>query len=111
MFVIEGVVGARIGDEEFICGPGAYLNKPRGLPHTMWNTGPDPARVMEITTPGGLEAFVEGIAGILAGGGPSDRRTLSEHAAKYDTGFVMDWVPELERKYKVRLRGGTGEKP
>lgn len=108
MFVIEGVVGARIGDEEFTAGPGAYLNKPRSVPHTMWNASPDPARVMEITTPGGLEAFVEGIAEILSGGESPDRRTLSEHAAKYDTTFVLDWVPELERKYKVRLMGGAG---
>lgn len=108
MFVIEGVVGARIGDDEFTAGPGAYLNKPRGVPHTIWNAGPDPARVMEITTPGGLEAFVEGIAGILTGGESPYRRTLSEHAAKYDTTLVMDWVPELERKYKVHLMGGTG---
>jgi len=74
----------------------------------MWNAGREPARVMEITTPGGLEAFVEGIAGILSGGGSPDRRTLSEHAAKYDTTFVMDWVPELERKYKVHLMGAEG---
>lgn len=111
MFVIEGLVGARIGDDEFTAGPGAYLNKPRGVPHTMWNVGPDPARVMEITTPGGLEAFVEGIAGILSGEGSPDRRTLSEHAAKYDTTFVMDWVPELERKYKIHLMGGAGSRP
>lgn len=111
MFVIEGVVGARIGDEEFTARPGAYLNKPRGVPHTMWNAGPDSARVMEITTPGGLEAFVEGIAGILWGGGSPDRRTISEHAAKYDTTLVMDWVPELERKYKVHLMGGAASRP
>ena len=66
---------------------------------------------MEITTPGGLEAFVEGIAGMLLGGRSPDRRTLSEHAAKYDTTFVTAWVPELERKYKVRLMGGGGGRP
>jgi len=111
MFVIEGVVGARIGDDEFNAGPGAYLNKPRGIPHTIWNASLDPARVMEITTPGGLEAFVEGIARILSGEESPDRGTLSEHAAKYDTTFVMDWVPALERKYKVRLMGGAGGRP
>lgn len=68
MFVIEGVVGARIGDDEFAAGPGVYLNKPRAVPHTMWNAGPDPARVMEITTPGGLEAFVEGLPGYFRAG-------------------------------------------
>ena len=109
MFVIEGMVGARIGGDEFTAGAGAYLNKPCGVPHTMGNAGPDPARVMEITTPGGLEAFVEGMARILSGGGSPDR--LSEHAAKYDTTFVMDWVPELEGKYGVRLMGAERGAP
>ncbi len=105
MYVIEGVVGARIGDHEFVTGPGAYFNKPRGVPHTFWNAGTDPARVMEITSPGGLEKFVEGLAEILLTGGPPDPQKLAEYAAKYDTTFVMNWVPELERKYNVHMMG------
>ena len=42
-FVIEGEIGVRIGDRVFTAGPGAYVVKPRGVPHTFWNCGPAPA--------------------------------------------------------------------
>jgi mannose-6-phosphate isomerase-like protein (cupin superfamily) len=43
-YVLEGTVGARVGDHEVIAGPGSYLIKPRGFMHTFWNAGPGPAR-------------------------------------------------------------------
>ncbi len=52
-FVISGTVGARIGDRVLDAGPGAYLAKPRGIPHAMWNATSDPARVAEILSPQG----------------------------------------------------------
>ena len=31
--------------------------KPRGIPHTMWNAGTEPARLIEVYAPGGFELF------------------------------------------------------
>jgi uncharacterized cupin superfamily protein len=39
-YVLEGTIGARVGDREVVAGPGSYLIKPRGLMHTFWNAGP-----------------------------------------------------------------------
>ena len=41
-YVLEGTIGARVGDHEVAAGPGSYLFKPRGLMHTFWNVGPGP---------------------------------------------------------------------
>jgi len=64
--VLSGTVGARIGDRVLEAGPGAYLIKPRGTPHAMWNAASVPAKVAEILSPGGLEGYFEELAPILA---------------------------------------------
>ena len=45
--VVEGTVRVRVGDRELEAGPGAYLVKPRGMAHAMWNAASVPARVVE----------------------------------------------------------------
>src|SRR3954447_20664601 len=34
-YVLEGTIGARVGDREVVAGPGSYLIKPRGLMHSF----------------------------------------------------------------------------
>ena len=41
-YVFEGTIGARVGDQETVAGPGSYVIKPRGLMHSFWNAGPGP---------------------------------------------------------------------
>ncbi len=57
--VLSGAVGVRVGDRVLEAGPGAYLVKPRGTPHAMWNAASGPATVVEILSPGGLESYFE----------------------------------------------------
>jgi mannose-6-phosphate isomerase-like protein (cupin superfamily) len=47
-WIIEGRVGALLGDEVLYGGPGDFLFKPRGQWHTFWNAGDEPARILEI---------------------------------------------------------------
>jgi uncharacterized cupin superfamily protein len=47
-FVIEGEIGVLMGEETFRAQAGSYVLKVRGVPHTFWNPGPNPARVLEI---------------------------------------------------------------
>ena len=76
-YVLEGTIGARVGDREIVAGPGSYVIKPRGLMHTFWNAGPGPARLLEVIAPAGFETyFIE-----LAEAGDPGRR--QELAAKY----------------------------
>lgn len=56
-FVIEGRLGALLGDEVVYAEPGDFVFKPRGQWHTFWNAGDEPARILEIISPAGFEDF------------------------------------------------------
>lgn len=55
-FIVEGEVSYRLGDDEYVARSGDLVIKPRGQWHTFWNATDEPARVLEMITPGGLEA-------------------------------------------------------
>jgi quercetin dioxygenase-like cupin family protein len=57
LYVLEGEMHARVGDEVVKATPGSWVLKPRRIRHTMWNAGPEPARIIELYTPGGFELF------------------------------------------------------
>jgi quercetin dioxygenase-like cupin family protein len=104
-YVLEGEVGIRIGDDIFDAPTGAYAIKPSGIPHTHWNATQHPARVMEITTPGGFETFFDELGALLATGGPPSPGALNELGERHATRFLMDWVPELTHTYGLQLLG------
>src|ERR1700736_2603495 len=58
-FVLEGRVGADLGGEIVYGEPGDFMYKPRGQWHTFWNAGDEPARILEIISPGGFEKFFD----------------------------------------------------
>jgi quercetin dioxygenase-like cupin family protein len=99
--VLAGTVGARVGDRVLETGPGASLVKPRGTPHAMWNAGTEPATVLEILSPGGLERYFEELAPVLRDKAPpSEYDALAE---RYGLTIQNDWIEELERTYGVKL--------
>src|SRR5450432_631456 len=56
-YVVEGRVGALLGEEVVIGGVGDLIFKPRNQWHTFWNAGDEPARLLEIISPAGFERF------------------------------------------------------
>lgn len=54
-YVLEGRMGAVLGEEVVYAEAGTLVFKPRGQWHTFWNAGDGPCRVLEIITPGGFE--------------------------------------------------------
>ncbi len=104
-YVVEGQFGARIGDEILLAGPGDYILKPRGIPHTFWNPTGRVALLVEIISPAGFEKFFAE-AGELFTQGPPELERVSALAAKYDTTVGWnEWVSELTKKYKLKLFG------
>jgi hypothetical protein len=93
-YVLEGEVGARIGDEELSAGPGSWILKPRGIMHTFWNRGPLPARIVELLTPGRFEEFFRRSSSLAELGELTDER-LTALAAEYGTTVGTDWVEDL----------------
>src|SRR5690348_7373853 len=58
-YVIEGRMGALLGEEVVEAGPGDLVFKPRNQWHTFWNAGEEPCRILEIISPAGFEKFFE----------------------------------------------------
>lgn len=54
-FVLEGRLGALLGDAVVHAGPGDLVVKPRHQWHTFWNAGDGPCRILEIISPAGFE--------------------------------------------------------
>src|SRR5262245_38871328 len=61
LYVLEGEMHARVGDEVVKATPGSWVLNPRRIPHTMWNAGPEPARIIELYTARWVRAFLQGL--------------------------------------------------
>jgi hypothetical protein len=100
--VLEGQIGVRVGDQEVTAGPGCYVCKPRRVPHTFWNPGPGPARVLEIIAPAGFERYFEQAATVTS---QQEGQAL---ATSYGLGPVPEWrIEELKARYHLKLLGET----
>jgi mannose-6-phosphate isomerase-like protein (cupin superfamily) len=56
-YVLEGRMGALLGDEVIYAEAGELAFKPRDQWHTFWNAGDEPCRILEILSPAGFEHF------------------------------------------------------
>jgi mannose-6-phosphate isomerase-like protein (cupin superfamily) len=93
-YVLEGRLGAQLGDEVVYAEVGELVSKPRGQWHTFWNPDRDPCRVLEIISPGGFEGFFADLAAAQSSRG-FDRVQLRELGARYGVTFDTDSVPRL----------------
>jgi quercetin dioxygenase-like cupin family protein len=98
-FVLEGRVGALLGDETIYGEPGDLIFKPRGQWHTFWNAGDEPARILEFISPGGFEGYFARLAELLAAGGPPDPAAVGQIAADYGLEVDIESVPRLAEQY------------
>lgn len=79
-YVLEGRLGALLGEEEVFAEAGDLVFKPRGQWHTFWNAGDVPTRILEMISPSGLEELFRELG---APGGELDPATLPALAARY----------------------------
>ncbi|HYZ82354.1 MAG TPA: quercetin 2,3-dioxygenase [Solirubrobacteraceae bacterium] len=56
-WVLEGVLSVWCGEEMFTAAAGDYVFLPRDVPHTFAIEGEEPARILSMATPGGLEGY------------------------------------------------------
>jgi mannose-6-phosphate isomerase-like protein (cupin superfamily) len=104
-YVLEGRIGVLIGDEEYIAETGSWVVKPRGIPQTYWNPGPEPARLIEIIAPPGFEGFFRDLGRILSADGPPDVAEITATAARYHHHFRPELEQPLIEKHGLRLIG------
>jgi quercetin dioxygenase-like cupin family protein len=58
LYVLEGEIRFRQGEDEWVAGPGTYVWGPRGVPHAF-KVQSERARALVIVTPGGFERMFE----------------------------------------------------
>jgi mannose-6-phosphate isomerase-like protein (cupin superfamily) len=107
-YVLEGKLGALLGDDVVTAGPGTWVFKPRHQWHTFWNAGDTPCRIIELISPAGFEDYFREIA--TAWG---DVEALSAINQKYGLEMDLDSVPGLCERFGLVFPEleGPGERP
>jgi mannose-6-phosphate isomerase-like protein (cupin superfamily) len=101
-FVLEGRMGALLGDEVVEAGPGELVFKPRNQWHTFWNAGDAPYRILEIISPAGFERYFRELAAL---GGPlkASPEQFAELVRRYAFESRPETIPELLQRFGLRL--------
>ena len=103
-FILEGRMGALLGDDVVEAGPGDLVYKPRDQWHTFWNAGDEPALILELISPAGFEQFFAELAPITAGGAP-DPEAMGELCARYALDIEPDSVEGLCKRFGLWFPG------
>jgi quercetin dioxygenase-like cupin family protein len=101
-YVLEGRVGLQLGAEELEAGPGDLVFKPRHVPHTFWNAGDEPARLLELISPAGFEHYFRELAPLLAAP-ERDQAAIGEVVARYQLDIDFATIPTLAERHDLRL--------
>ena len=101
-YVLEGRMGALLGDEVVEAGPGDLVFKPRDQWHTFWNAGDEPCRILEIISPAGFERYFRELVdmGGVTGAGPD---ALGQLCQRYGLEMQPQTVPELLERFALRM--------
>jgi mannose-6-phosphate isomerase-like protein (cupin superfamily) len=99
-YVLEGTLGALLGDEVVTAGPGTWVFKPRNQWHTFWNAGAIPCEIIEIISPAGFENFFRELAEVYASGAP-DLARFGELCGRYALEMDPESVPGLCKRFGV----------
>lgn len=103
-YVLEGRIGALLGDEVLVASPGDLIFKPRNQWHTFWNAGDEPARILEIISPAGFERFFAELVE-LGGVTRAEPQILADLCARYELEMDPQSVPGLVERFHLRFPG------
>ena len=101
-YVLEGRMGALLGDDVVYAETGDLVWKPRNQWHTFWNAGGESCRILEIISPGGFECFFAELDG-LGGALKADPNDLAALNARYGLEMQPDSVPGLLERFDLRI--------
>jgi mannose-6-phosphate isomerase-like protein (cupin superfamily) len=99
-YVLEGRMGALLGDAVLEASTGDLVRKPRGEWHTFWNAGDTPCRILEIIAPAGFEGFFDELVE-LGGAASSDPAMFGALCERYALEMDTASVPGLIERFGV----------
>jgi mannose-6-phosphate isomerase-like protein (cupin superfamily) len=82
-FVLDGTLTVLVGEEEHELGPGDFAHVAPGTVHTFSNRSDSEVRMLNLSTPGGMDAYLRELAEATAGG-EFDPAVVAEIAGRYD---------------------------
>jgi uncharacterized cupin superfamily protein len=94
-YVLEGRLGALLGDDVLYAEVGDLAFKPRDQWHTFWNAGDTVCRILEIISPAGFEHYFDDIAAASV--------PRQELAARYGLEVDLDRITELCEEHGLRF--------
>ena len=101
-FVLEGRIGALLGDDVVEAGPGDLVFKPRNQWHTFWNAGDEPCRILEIISPAGFEHYFEELV-VLGGPARANPEALAQLCERYGLEMQPETIPDLLERFGLRM--------
>jgi mannose-6-phosphate isomerase-like protein (cupin superfamily) len=93
-FVLTGSLGALLGDDVVVAGPGTWVFKPRHQWHTFWNAGDTPCEIIEVIAPSGFENFFREVSAAWG-----DLAAFERINRKYALDMRFDSVPGLCERF------------
>ena len=109
-YVLEGRMGALLGDDVVYAEVGDLVYKPRNQWHTFWNAGDTPCRILEIIAQPGFEHFFNELGDAMAAlNAPNPGVVLasSDLPERYAIEFRPERTAEICRTYGLRFPGLT----
>ena len=99
-YVLFGCIGAVLGDDEVIAGPGDLIFKPRNQWHTFWNAGDEPAAVLELISPSGLEELFRQLGRLTE---PPTPEQIAGMAAPYECDADPEGTQRIVERHGLRF--------
>jgi len=93
-YVLEGTLGALLGEDVVTAGPGSWVFKPRGQWHAFWNAGDTPCHIIEVISPAGFENYFREVAEAWG-----DLERFARINEKYALDMDFDSIPELCQRF------------
>jgi mannose-6-phosphate isomerase-like protein (cupin superfamily) len=91
-YVLEGRMGALLGDDVVYAEPGDLVFKPRDQWHTFWNAGEEECRILEIIAPAGFEHMFREMGELTAAPQPEN---FADFTQRYGIEFDLESIPRL----------------
>ena len=101
-FILEGRMGALLGDDVVEAGPGDLVFKPRNQWHTFWNAGDEPCRILEIISPAGFERFFRELVD-LGGIAQASPEQFGELTQRSGLEVQPETIPGLLERFGLRM--------
>lgn len=93
-YVVEGTLGALLGDDVVTADAGSWVIKPRRQWHTFWNPGDTPCLIIEVISPAGFENYFREVAAAWG-----DLNKFAEINKKYSLDMDFESVPKLCERF------------